>query len=62
MWPSCIATFMQKSLLIAVEFLKKCRDDKEVAYVHCKAGRTRSPTVVACYLMMVSKSLSAYFV
>ena len=24
-------------------------------YVHCKAGRTRSATVVACYLMKVSK-------
>lgn len=23
-------------------------------YVHCKAGRTRSATLVGCYLMMVS--------
>lgn len=24
-------------------------------YVHCKAGRTRSATLVGCYLMMVSR-------
>lgn len=23
-------------------------------YVHCKAGRTRSATLVGCYLMMVN--------
>lgn len=26
---------------------------KETVYVHCKAGRTRSATLVGCYLMMV---------
>lgn len=25
-------------------------------YVHCKAGRTRSATLVGCYLMMVRSS------
>ena len=27
-------------------------------YVHCKAGRTRSATLVGCYLMQVCKSIS----
>lgn len=26
---------------------------KETVYIHCKAGRTRSATLVGCYLMMV---------
>lgn len=26
-------------------------------YVHCKAGRTRSATLIGCYLMMVSFKL-----
>lgn len=34
------------------------KDDIECAtgtvYVHCKAGRTRSATLVGCYLMIVS--------
>lgn len=25
-------------------------------YVHCKAGRTRSATLVGCYLMMVNNN------
>ena len=46
-------THFQEHLVTAVEFLKNCKNNNEVAYVHCKAGRTRSPTVVACYLMTV---------
>ena len=30
------------------------RERLETVYVHCKAGRTRGPTLVACYLMVVS--------
>jgi atypical dual specificity phosphatase len=30
------------------------RGDSGTVYVHCKAGRTRSATLVGCYLMMVS--------
>lgn len=28
-------------------------DEPGTVYVHCKAGRTRSATLVGCYLMMV---------
>lgn len=31
-------------------------------YVHCKAGRTRSATLVGCYLMMVSNNILFVFV
>lgn len=29
-------------------------ENNGTVYVHCKAGRTRSATLVGCYLMMVS--------
>lgn len=31
------------------------REDPGTVYVHCKAGRTRSATLVGCYLMMVRR-------
>lgn len=31
------------------------RDEPGTVYVHCKAGRTRSATLVGCYLMMVRR-------
>jgi len=34
-----------------VDFIKKFEKRKESVYVHCKAGRTRSATLVGCYLM-----------
>jgi len=37
-----------------VEFIKNMKDEGTV-YVHCKAGRTRSATLVACYLMEQNK-------
>lgn len=30
------------------------KEDAGTVYVHCKAGRTRSATLVGCYLMMVN--------
>ncbi|KZC13772.1 PREDICTED: phosphatidylglycerophosphatase and protein-tyrosine phosphatase 1 [Dufourea novaeangliae] len=54
----------QEKLLCGVNFITKFRDvstelnksDNNVhagsVYVHCKAGRTRSATLVGCYLMM----------
>ncbi|MFT7639401.1 MAG: atypical dual specificity phosphatase [Pirellulaceae bacterium] len=35
----------------AVEFMKQNIDRGETVYVHCKAGRARSATVVLCYLI-----------
>ena len=57
----------QEKLLLGVNFINKFRNvsnelnsstktDKtclRTVYVHCKAGRTRSATLVGCYLMMV---------
>jgi len=35
----------------ALSFIEKHRKQDHSVYVHCKAGRTRSATLVACYLM-----------
>ncbi len=35
----------------AVDFIKRKTAAGETVYVHCKAGRARSATVVICYLM-----------
>lgn len=34
-----------------VEFIQKYADQGDTVYVHCKAGRTRSVTLVGCYLI-----------
>ncbi|VDK83229.1 unnamed protein product [Dibothriocephalus latus] len=34
-----------------VEFIDSCRKSGSSVYVHCKAGRTRSAFLVACYFM-----------
>ncbi|XP_057369166.1 phosphatidylglycerophosphatase and protein-tyrosine phosphatase 1-like [Daphnia carinata] len=41
----------QDMLLKGVEFINKKISDGGVVYVHCKAGRSRSAALVACYLM-----------
>ncbi|XP_067667230.1 phosphatidylglycerophosphatase and protein-tyrosine phosphatase 1-like [Haliotis asinina] len=46
-----VGTPSQDNIRRAVDFIAKYRQRKETVYVHCKAGRTRSSTVVACYLM-----------
>jgi len=44
----------QEKLKLGVEFIKGLQG-KGTVYVHCKAGRTRSATLVACYLMEVNQ-------
>ncbi|BES90491.1 phosphatase [Nesidiocoris tenuis] len=41
----------QSKLIQGVDFIRKIGDAKHSVYVHCKAGRTRSATLVGCYLM-----------
>lgn len=40
----------QEKLRVGVDFILS-RKEGESVYVHCKAGRTRSATLVCCYLM-----------
>jgi len=48
----------QEKLRDGVKFMKEIAMDSagESVYVHCKAGRTRSATLVGCYLMEINKS------
>lgn len=52
----------QEKLRKGVDFINKFISSNEISekefprpsvYVHCKAGRTRSATLVACYLILV---------
>lgn len=44
----------QKKLIQGVSFINEViKDPAATVYVHCKAGRTRSATLVGCYLMEV---------
>jgi len=46
-----IASPSPEYLQKGVDFMMEHRERKECVYVHCKAGRTRSATLVACYLI-----------
>jgi Predicted protein-tyrosine phosphatase len=37
-----------------LEFIQKVAQSGGVTYIHCKAGRSRSATLTACYLIKVS--------
>lgn len=41
----------QDKLKIGVDFISSFKKPGDTIYVHCKAGRTRSATLVCCYLM-----------
>lgn len=50
----------QDKLVKGVDFIKDIvADSNESVYVHCKAGRTRSSTLVGCYLMQVGAFASS---
>ena len=42
----------QEHIKSGIKFIKQFENTGSV-YVHCKAGRTRSATLVACYLIQV---------
>lgn len=44
----------QEKLLQGVSKMEFFSKNGKTVYVHCKAGRTRSATLVGCYLMSVS--------
>jgi len=44
----------QAKLREGVDFINQLKDEGTI-YVHCKAGRTRSATLVACYLVEQNK-------
>lgn len=46
-----VAAPSQADLVRGVEFIKKHADANQSVYVHCKAGRTRSATLAACFLI-----------
>lgn len=41
----------RRNVETAVSFMEEVAADGKTCYVHCKAGRTRSATIAACYLM-----------
>lgn len=44
----------QENLIQGVSLIESVSKNGKTVYVHCKAGRTRSATLVGCYLMWVS--------
>lgn len=51
----------QEKLARGVQFINDFIGTGNSVYVHCKAGRTRSATLVGCYLMNVSITLNYTF-
>lgn len=48
-----------KTVRKGVEFIEECLSQSKRVYVHCKAGRGRSATVVLCWLMHSRNMCSA---
>ena len=51
----------QAMLQRGVGFIEKMNRNDNSVYVHCKAGRGRSTTLVACYLMKVESTIIILF-
>ena len=51
----------QDKLRTGVNFIQQFIGTDSSVYVHCKAGRTRSATLVACYLIKVRHRLTIIF-
>lgn len=45
----------QEMIQRGVAFIEEMNQNEKTVYVHCKAGRGRSTTLVACYLMKAKK-------
>ncbi|XP_074652359.1 phosphatidylglycerophosphatase and protein-tyrosine phosphatase 1-like [Tubulanus polymorphus] len=39
------------NIIEGMKFIEQIKRDNGTVYVHCKAGRTRSATIVACYII-----------
>ena len=50
----------QEMIQRGVAFIEEMNQNEKTVYVHCKAGRGRSTTLVACYLMKVC-SVTTYY-
>ena len=49
--PDLTASPSIKQMLSAIQLIKQFENNTGRVYVHCKAGRSRSATIVAAYLM-----------
>lgn len=49
--PDILHAPSQEKLRQGVDFIKQFEGSGNSVYIHCKAGRTRSATLVGCYLM-----------
>lgn len=49
--PDYVASPSQEFIKKGVNFILDHKSRGDTVYVHCKAGRTRSATIVACYMM-----------
>jgi atypical dual specificity phosphatase len=45
----------EESILTGIEFIQEHAGRGQKVYVHCKAGRGRSATLVLCYLMVTRR-------
>lgn len=52
----------QENLIQGVSLIESVSKNGKTVYVHCKAGRTRSATLVGCYLMWVSTNFIIYYI